>query len=122
MKGKAVVMKIIVYGIGEYYRNNKHKLPSGLEIVAYADSNPNCATSATGELFEGKEILAPAEFEKVDYDNIYICTSYGTGNRIFQNLRKNRIDIKKIKFLNRIGIFDGGLDWKYWVENEDSFI
>lgn len=122
MKGKAVVMKIIVYGIGEYYRNNKHKLPSGLEIVAYADSNPNCATSATGELFEGKEILAPAEFEKVDYDNIYICISYGTGNRIFQNLRKNRIDIKKIKFLNRIGIFDGGLEWKYWVENEDSFI
>ena len=45
MKGKAVVMKIIVYGIGEYYRNNKHKLPSGLEIVAYADSNPNCARS-----------------------------------------------------------------------------
>ncbi|MCM1387178.1 MAG: FkbM family methyltransferase [Bacillus sp. (in: Bacteria)] len=114
--------KIIVYGIGEYYRKNKHKLPPDVEIVAYADSNINNTTSVTGKLYEGKEIITPAEFKNVDYDYIYICTSYTAGNRILQNLRENNLDIRKIKLLNRIGTLDGGIEWHYQVENEDSFI
>ena len=62
------------------------KLPKDLEIAAYADSNPNNATSHHGELFRGLPMLLPEEFETVVYDVVYICTDYTAGNQIFQKL------------------------------------
>lgn len=114
--------KIIVYGTGEYYRNNKNKLPSDTQIVAYGDSNCNNATSITGKLFNGKEILTPEEFIRAEYDYIYICTSYTAGNRIFQNLKKHNIDIKKIRFLNRIDVLDEDGGWVYEAADDESII
>ncbi len=31
--------RAVIYGIGEYYLNNKNKLPDDIEIIAYADSS-----------------------------------------------------------------------------------
>lgn len=53
--------KTIIYGMGEYYRKNIKKLPSNLDIIAYAESNYNDTTTATGRLFEGKRVLSLEE-------------------------------------------------------------
>jgi len=102
--------KAIIYGTGSYYEQNKHKLPKDLEIAAYADSNPNNATSHHGELFRGLPMLLPEEFETVVYDVVYICTDYTAGNQIFQKLSAIGIDSDRIFFLNRM---EPSADWKY---------
>ncbi len=102
--------KAIIYGTGNYYAQNKEKLPKDLEIVAYADSNPNNATSQNGKLFQNLPMLLPEEFETVAYDVVYICTEYAAGNVIFQRLSAAGIGSDRIFFLNRI---DRSVDWKY---------
>ncbi|MDE7331787.1 MAG: FkbM family methyltransferase [Lachnospiraceae bacterium] len=102
--------KAIIYGTGNYYAQNKEKLPKDLEIVAYADSNPNNATSHNGKLFKNLPMLLPEEFETVAYDVVYICTEYTAGNIIFQRLSVAGIGSDRIFFLNRI---DGSVDWEY---------
>lgn len=116
------MQKIIVYGTGEYYKKNKNKLPFDAEVVAYADSNCNNVTSSTGKLFDGKTILVPEEFGQTDYDYIYICTGFAAGNRIFQNLIRNGIDINKIRFLNRIDALTEQGGWTYRTGDDQSII
>ena len=36
--------RAVIYGIGEYYLNNKNKLPDDIEIIAYADSSEKKTT------------------------------------------------------------------------------
>lgn len=107
--------KAVIYGTGSYYEQNKRRLPKDLEIVAYADSNPNNATSHNGELFRGLPMFLPEELETITYDVIYICTDYGAGNRIFQRLSQAGIGSDRIFFLNRM---EPAVDWKY-VATED---
>lgn len=102
--------KAIIYGTGNYYAQNKEKLPKDLEIVAYADSNLNNATSHNGKLFKDLPMLLPEEFDTVTYDVVYICTEYTAGNVIFQRLSAAGIGSDCIFFLNRM---DGLVDWKY---------
>lgn len=102
--------KAIIYGTGNYYAQNKEKLPKDLEIIAYADSNPNNATSHNGKLFKDLPMLLPEEFDTVAYDVVYICAEYTAGNVIFQRLSAAGIGSDRIFFLNRI---DGLIDWKY---------
>lgn len=102
--------KAVIYGTGSYYERNRGRLPKDLEIVAYADSNPNNATSHNGNLFKGLPMLLPEEFETVTYDVVYICTDYGVGNRIFQRLSAAGIGSDRIFFLNRM---EPSMDWMY---------
>lgn len=108
--------KVVIYGKGEYYKQHKDKLPSNIEIVAYADSFMGAATSATGKLYEGKPVFLPSELREVEFDIVYICTDYNAGNRIFQTLINNNIPSNKILFLNRIVFPD---TWEY-VATEDK--
>ena len=55
--------KIVVYGTGDYYRNYKHNCPKDVEIVAYGNSNVQNSTSHSGNLYEGKPVLAPEEIK-----------------------------------------------------------
>lgn len=102
--------KAIIYGTGNYYEQNKGKLPRDIEIVAYADSNSNNVTSHNESMFRGLPVLLPEEFEKVVYDVVYICTDYAAGNVIFQGLSKAGISSERIFFLNRM---DAAVDWEY---------
>lgn len=102
--------KAIIYGTGSYYEQNGGKLSKDLEIVAYADSNPNNATSHNGKLFRGLPMLLPEELGTITYDVVYICTDYGIGNRIFLRLLSAGIGSDRIFFLNRK---DPTIDWKY---------
>lgn len=108
--------KIVIYGRGEYYKTHKDKLPRNTEILAYADSFEESATSVTGKLYEGKPVLLPSELESLKFDSVYICTDYTAGNRIFQTLVENNISSDKILFLNRI-VFPG--TWEY-IATEDG--
>lgn len=102
--------KVIIYGTGNYYRQNKDSLPADLEITAYADSNPNNATSHNGKLFQELPVLLPEEFGTVSYDEVWICTDYTAGNQIFRRLSAAGISSDRIFFLNRM---DARVDWKY---------
>lgn len=107
--------KAIVYGTGNYYEQNKKKLPKDIEVVAYADSNSNNATSHNGKLFKGLPMLLPEEFETVTYDVVYICTDYAVGNRIFLRLISAGIGSDRILFLNRIHT---SVDWEYTATDD----
>lgn len=121
MKGKWIEMKkAVIYGIGEYYECHKHKLPDDIEIVAYADSSSEKATSHTGNLINGLRMLSPDELAGEEFDVLYICTDYINGNRIYLRLKETDIDMKKVRFLNRIDAL--GDQWDYEVQEDKSII
>lgn len=106
-------MKSIIYGTGKYFLDNAWLLPDDIEIVAFADSSKEKATSVSGKTFEGKKVLLPSEFSGIDYDNIFICTSNYNAINIFENLDAQGIDVTKVRFLSRIGVTDE--EWKYSI-------
>lgn len=112
--------RVILYGIGEYYRNHKHLLPKDMEVIAFGDSMEEKATSHTGKLMDGRPVLTPAEIEKEAFDILYICPDYNAGNRIYQYLRQFNIPGSKIRFLNRINAVKGG--WEYVVQEDKSIV
>ena len=114
------IKKSIIYGAGRYYHLNKERLPDDIEIIAFADSDENKATSHSGKLKDGKEILTVHEMQEREYDLIFICTDYYYSNRIFDMFKKLDIDLRKVRFLNRIGIFING--WSYDVQDDKSLI
>lgn len=63
-------MKIIVFGVGEYYQNRKSKLIDNLEIIAYLDNNPDL----WGESIDEIKIYAPAQIHKFSYDAIVLMS------------------------------------------------
>lgn len=112
--------KVIIYGTGNYYRENQYKLPEDIEIVAYADSNEEKATSFSGKTMDGKKFITPGEIEKENFDLLYICTDYANGNRIFQNLKNVNMDLKKVRFLNRIDVLEDA--WEYEIQGDKSIL
>lgn len=112
--------KTIIYGTGEYYHGNRHKLPDDIEIAAYADSTAERATSRTGGLIDGLRILSPDELTGEQFDVLYICTDYRNGNRIYLRLAETGIDMKKVRFLNREDVLHCG--WDYEVQDDKSII
>ena len=112
--------KTIIYGTGKYYEKNKNRLPRNIEIIAFADSDKNRATSTTGTLFEGKEMLTPEEIENREYDLIYICTDFSLAGTIFQYLKEYRIDLGKVRFLCRDHVVKEG--WSYGAQDDKSLI
>ncbi len=68
-------MKIIVFGVGEFYRNRKEQLASyqNIEIVAYADNKE----SLWETWIDGRPVVEPKNIEKMQYDMILIMCTYG---------------------------------------------
>lgn len=91
---------VIIYGTGKYYAKHKDKLPADMKIVAYMDSHEKLATSVNGKLMDGVPVLLPSEWNKTDFDKIYICTDYSKGIEILLTLMKNIVPYNKISFLN----------------------
>lgn len=113
-------MKIVVYGMGQFYQNRKYLLPKEAEIVAFANSDEYKATSVSGLTFENRPILKPSELMSVDFDYLYISTAYLTGIDIFETLKSTEIDISKIRFLNRCGVTN--YEWKYEVLKDGTIM
>lgn len=112
--------KAIIYGTGEYFRKYKYKLSDDIEIIAYADSVMERATSHTGNLLDGLRILSPDELAEEVFDVLYICTDYINGNRIYLRLTETDIDMKKVRFLNRMDTLD--VQWDYQIQDDKSII
>lgn len=114
------MLKSVIYGTGKYYQANKSRLPQDINIIAFADSDESRSTARSGILFEGKEILAPAELSQIEYDLLFICTDSYFGNRIFQQLKQYDIDLKKVRFLYRIGTTQE--EWHYELQDDKSLL
>ena len=112
--------RAVIYGTGKYYLNNRNKLPNDIEIIAYADSSAERATSHSGKVFNDLKILLPDELPEEDFDVLYICTDYINGNRIYMRLKDTGIDMKKVQFLNRIDTLENG--WDYEIQDDKSII
>lgn len=113
------VKKTIVYGAGDYYERFGHLLPNDMQIIAFADSNREIATSKTGQLKSGLSILSPEELQGVEYDIVVIAPTFGTSWKIFQQFKDFKIAPSKIRFLNRdVGAFTS---WTYTI-NEDYVV
>ena len=112
--------RAVIYGIGEYYLNNKNKLPDDIEIIAYADSSEKKTTLYSGEVFNDLKVLSPDELSGVDFDVLFICTDYINGNRIYMRLKDTDIDMKKIRFLNRMNAIEDS--WDYDIQDDKSII
>lgn len=112
--------RAVIYGIGEYYQNNKNKLPDDIEIIAYADSSEIKTTLYSGKVFNDLKVLSPDELSGVDFDVLFICTDYINGNRIYMRLKDTDIDMKKIRFLNRMDAMEDR--WDYDVQDDKSII
>lgn len=111
-------MKTIIYGTGQFWNNRKYLLPKDVEIIGYADSLDSNSTTVSGKLIDGKRIYTPKELENIDFDLLYICTDYFVSTNIFMNLKKFDIDLKKVRFLNRIQVTDN--EWKYEVLDDGT--
>ncbi len=65
-------MKIVVFGIGNYYKNRAmdlKRLHSHSEIVCFADNRANEI-----RFFENKRVLLPEELKQIDFDAVLIMT------------------------------------------------
>lgn len=107
-------MKIIVYGIGNYYKGHEYLLPKDAEIIAYGDGAIEKATSHTGELFRGLKVLLPTEIKDMEYDYLYISTDCGWAILIYEELQELGFPLEKIRFLYRLN------SWRNWDNRIDS--
>lgn len=65
-------MKLVVFGTGRVYRENKGKLDNADEITAFLDNDKK----KQGKLLDGKMIFSPKEIKKLDYENILLMSDY----------------------------------------------
>lgn len=75
VESEGELLKIIVFGVGRFYRNRRAQLASyrNIEIVAYADNNE----SLWGTTLDGCVVVAPQNIEKMQYNMILIMSTYG---------------------------------------------
>lgn len=113
--------KVIVYGMGVFFSKVKEQINNEAEIIAYANSTVDIATSHSGKLYDGKKVLAPSEIMNVEFDCVYICTEPYNANPIYELLLKNGIPSKKIEMIWKRDAVKGY--WKdYPLETGDGFI
>ncbi|SET25361.1 Glycosyl-transferase family 4 [Pseudobutyrivibrio sp. C4] len=63
-------MKVIVFGIGKYFQNNKKRF-CNVEIVAFADNNSN----KHGTVYEGVKVISPVDIQKYNYDFVVVMST-----------------------------------------------
>lgn len=85
-------MRIIVFGIGNYYKEKKEKLKNipDIKIVAYSDNN----TQFWNRKVENIEIIPPSSICQKTYDKVLIMSTYIS--EIYVQLTGMHIDSKKI--------------------------
>ena len=64
-------MRIVIFGVGGFYRERKHKIPAMWEIVAFLDNNPKLQ----GQKMDGVLILAPGNVSRLSYDKIVLMSA-----------------------------------------------
>lgn len=64
-------MRVVVFGLGKEYRENRNNFSESDEIVAFSDNN----VDLQGKCIEGKRIVAPSEICGLVYDKVVIMTS-----------------------------------------------
>ncbi|MCM1174196.1 MAG: glycosyltransferase [Blautia sp.] len=81
-------MKVIVFGVGNYYQIQKPKLKSlsDIEIVAYADNN----ASLWGTMFDERPVIPPVGILAAAYDKVIIISLYVS--EIFNQLIELGVD------------------------------
>lgn len=87
-----VKVKVIIFGLGNYYQIQKPKLQSfpDVEIVAFADNN----TALWGNFFDGRRVIPPVEILAETFDQIIIVSLYVA--EIFQQLTALGVGEEKI--------------------------
>ncbi len=75
-------MKVIIFGIGNYYQIQKSKLSlfPDIEVIAFSDNN----AALWGKIFDGKPVLPPTGILALEYDQIIIISLYV--NEIYNQL------------------------------------
>lgn len=95
-------MRIVIFGIGEIYRQNRDKIPSEDEIVAFLDNNE----SLQGTMINGITVYSPNQIDQIVYDKIVIMVVMST--RVIEmknqllNLGCARADI--LHYLDYVGM------------------
>lgn len=83
-------MKILIFGTGKYYTNNKNRLKKENHIVGFLDNDK----SKQGMLLDGCHIYAPIEAKKIDFD--YIVPMSVKKREMFDQLVELGIDESQI--------------------------
>lgn len=89
-------MKIIIYGLGNNYIQNKDWLLDEYEVVALADGNPN----RYGELVDGYKVIGKQEILTLDYDCVVVTPNIFP--EIIHELLKAGIPQGKVCTLNSV--------------------
>jgi len=66
--------RIVIFGIGGWYQNNKSWLHKYYDVIAFSDNN----LQQQGKYFDGLRVLAPAELIDTHCDFILITSMYVT--------------------------------------------
>lgn len=87
-------MKIIVFGLGQYYKNRKEKLLSCAQgsIIAYTDNNE----SLWGRVIDGAPVVAPQDTLKINFDAFVVMNSYA--EEIYEQLTEMGIEKSRILY------------------------
>jgi len=85
-------MKAIVFGVGNYYEEQKEKLKKfgDISIIAFADNN----TSMWNKELDGSIVISPKEIQYFSYDKVVIMSIYVRD--IYEQLLKLGVDADKI--------------------------
>lgn len=86
-------MKIVVFGIGSYYKKIENVIKERYEIAAFTDNK----VTELGETYQGIQLIPPAELKYQDYDKIVIASSYF--KQISSQLLKMGISNEKIAII-----------------------
>lgn len=70
-------MRIVIFGTGQIYRENKERLDKEDEIAAFLD-NDRCKQ---GRLVDGIPVYAPEKIQNLSYDRIVIMSNYAVEMR-----------------------------------------
>ena len=76
-------MKIVIFGTGKVYRDNKLHISQQDDIVAFLDNN----SSLQGKTVDGIKVYAPTRIHSLSYDKIILMSDYA------DEMRKQLLDI-----------------------------
>ncbi len=87
-------MKIIIFGVGNYYQKRKKELATfkQMEVIAFSDNNE----TLWGKEVDGFQVISPDQIKNFSYDMILIMSTYR--DEIFSQLILLGIERLKISF------------------------
>lgn len=64
-------MKIVIFGVGQYYQKRKDKISSDIEIVAFLDNN----FKIFGKIIDGIQVFPPHKIQQIFCDKIVLMSA-----------------------------------------------